>query len=210
MTDIIARIEHLRIIPVISLDHPEDIIPLCTALQDGGLECAEITFRTAAAPHAIRLVKEDFPRFMLGAGTITSIAELDACREAGAQFAVAPGLNPAVVRNARENEFPFFPGVCTPSEIETALDLGCSILKFFPAEALGGVRFLKALYGPYKHRGVRFIPTGGINSLNYKEYLSCPGVLAVGGSWLVDKTLIREKNWQKITDLTREAVSNAG
>jgi len=203
---IVERIEKSRIVPVIALENARDAIPLCEALKEGGLEVAEITFRTAAAREAIRAVAKEFPGFALGAGTVTTLEELEAAVEAGAQFAVAPGLNPRIVQRAQQRGLPFFPGVCTPSDIEAALECGCRILKFFPAEAMGGVRTLKALYAPYSHRGVRFIPTGGVTAENLREYLSAPGVLAVGGSWLVDKTLIKAADWLKIAQLAREAV----
>ncbi len=207
---LIERLEKARIIPFVVLDNAEDIIPICKALQDGGLKVAEITFRTEAAEEAIRRVRRDFPDFIVGAGTITTIEEVERCKTAGAQFAVAPGTNPAIVERAQKLGLPFFPGVCTPTEIERALTQGCNVLKFFPAAAIGGTKMLKAMYAPYRHRGVRFIPTGGINQDNLAEYLACPGVLAVGGSWLVDRSLIKKKSWHEITDLTRKAVETAG
>jgi len=203
---IIERIEKARIIPIVSLDKAEDAIPLCSALNAGGLQVVEITFRTAAASEALRIVKKEFPGFLLGSGTITTLKELEGCVSAGAEFAVAPGLNPAIVKKAQEMGFPFFPGVCTPTEVDAALDLGCAILKFFPSEIMGGVKMLSAIYAPFKHRGVRFIPTGGINAKNLKDYLSLPCVLAIGGSWLVEKSLIQDKAWDTITELTIEAM----
>ena len=139
-----------------------------------------------------------FPEFMLGAGTVTTFEEVEAAKEAGAQFAVAPGCNPKIVKRARELDLPFFPGVCTASDIESALDCGCETLKFFPAEAAGGTKMIKALYAPYKHRGIRFIPTGGVTADNLTDYLSQPGVLAIGGSWIVAKDLLGAKNWDKV------------
>ena len=203
------RIEQCRIIPVIALEHATDAVPLCRALQAGGLTVAEITFRTTAAPEALRTVAREFPEFILGAGTVTLLDEVEAAKDAGAQFAVAPGLNPTIVRRAQELDLPFFPGVCTPSEVEAALDLGCRILKFFPAGAMGGLKVIKALYGPYSHRGVRFIPTGGVNAANLAEYVAHPAVLAVGGSWIVAKDLLVAKDWDQVTALTREAVQIA-
>jgi len=205
--NIIERIEKARIIPIVTIDKAEDAVPLCNALNAGGLEVVEITFRTAAAAEALRIVKKEFPGFLLGSGTITTFKELEGCVSAGAEFAVAPGLNPAIVKKAQEMGFPFFPGVCTPTEVDAALDLGCTILKFFPSEIMGGTKMLTAIYAPFKHRGVRFIPTGGINAKNLRDYLSLPCVLAIGGSWLVEKSLIQEKKWNRITELTREAVN---
>lgn len=204
--NIIENLEKARIIPVIILENPDDTIPLCEALQQGGITVGEITFRTAAAAQALTIARERMPEFIFGAGTITTERDLTECIKAGAHFAVAPGCNPRIVRSSQERNLPFFPGVCTPTDIELALELGCSVLKFFPADAIGGTRMLKAIYAPYGHRGIRFIPTGGISEANLKEYLSLPGVLAIGGSWLVEKTLIKEKNWKRITQLTKDAL----
>jgi len=205
--NITDEIKEAKIIPIIVLEDAEDITPVCEALRAGGLSIAEITFRTPCAREALSLARTNFPDFILGAGTVTKLDELGSCVDAGAQFAVSPGLNPSIVNSAREIEFPFFPGVCTPTEVEKALGLGCEVLKFFPAQALGGVKILKAVYGPYKHRGIQFIPTGGINAENLESYISLPGVLAVGGSWLTPKNLIKEKAWHKITELTRQSLS---
>lgn len=203
------RIEKGRIIPVIALEVADDVVPLCEALREGGLEVAEITFRTAAAPEAVRIAAREFPEFALGAGTVTTLDEVDKAADAGAQFAVAPGLNPKVVTRAQERGLPFFPGVCTPSDIEAALELGCTTLKFFPAGAMGGVKTLKALAAPYAHRGVNFIPTGGVTAENMTDYLSVPAVAAIGGSWLVAKPLLKAKAWAEVARLTREAVDTA-
>ncbi len=203
------KIEASRVIPIIALENVEDAVPLCKALKEGGLEVAEITFRTAGAREIIKTVAREFPEFVLGAGTVTTVEEADAAAHAGAQFAVSPGLNPKVVQRAREIKLPFFPGVCTPSDVEAALELECSLLKFFPAGAMGGLKTIEALYGPYAHRGVRFIPTGGVSAENMAEYLTHPAVAAVGGSWLVAKSLLAERNWAEVTRLTREAVEKA-
>jgi 2-dehydro-3-deoxyphosphogluconate aldolase/(4S)-4-hydroxy-2-oxoglutarate aldolase len=200
------RIERGGVIPVIALEDAADAVPLCKALKAGGLEVAEVTFRTKAAPEILRTVANEFPEFILGAGTVTLIEELEAAKEAGAQFAVAPGFNPKIVKRSQELGLPFFPGVCTPSEVEAALDTGCKTLKFFPAGDMGGIKTIKSLYGPYGHRGVRFVPTGGISAANLAEYLAHPGVLAVGGSWIVSKSLLNAKDWDQVTALTSEAV----
>lgn len=194
------------LIPVIALKQAEQAAPLCEALARGGLPCAEITFRTEAGREAIRIVAREYPDFLLGAGTVTRIEEVEAAKEAGAQFAVAPGLNPRIVKRAQELGLPFFPGVCTPSEVEQALELGCGTLKYFPAESIGGLPLLKALYGPYKHRGLRFVPTGGIGPKNVAEYTAHPAVLAVGGSWIVSPELIDGGQWERISELTRNAL----
>lgn len=205
---ILEKIQKGRLVPVIALDDAADAAPLCQALSDGGLEVAEITFRTAAAPEAIKIVAEQFPDFALGAGTVTTPEELQRAIEAGAKFAVAPGCNPKILKLAEEARLPFYPGVATPSDIEAALECGCQTLKFFPAGPMGGPSMIKALYAPYGHRGIKFIPTGGISSSNIKEYLATPGVIACGGSWIVAKPLLKEKNWAKVTELTKEALAS--
>lgn len=209
MVPIQERIQAARIIPVIALDDAADAIPLCQALRQGGLEVAEITFRTAAAAEAIRIVAREFPEFTLGAGTVTQPEEVNAARAAGAGFAVAPGCNPRIVRQAQEAGLPFFPGVCTPSDIEQALELGCTLLKFFPADAMGGLKTVKALHAPYAHRGVRFIPTGGVTADNMVEYLKSPAVAAVGGTWLATRDLVAKREWAQITERTCLAVERA-
>lgn len=204
------RIERGRIVPVIAIEEARDIVPLCKALREGGLTVAEITFRTAAAREAIRIAAAEFPNFALGAGTVTTIDELEAAQGSGAEFAVAPGCNPDIANHAFETGLPFYPGVCTPSDIERAVACGCRTLKFFPAEAAGGVKLLKAMSGPYKHKGLRYIPTGGIKASNAAEYLALGNVLAVGGSWIVDKKLLTDRRWDEVTRLTREALESLG
>jgi 2-dehydro-3-deoxyphosphogluconate aldolase/(4S)-4-hydroxy-2-oxoglutarate aldolase len=206
---ILERIQKERIVPVIAIERVEDAVPLCQALKAGGLTVAEITFRTKAARDAIKTVAREFPEFTLGAGTVTTLAELEAAMAAGAGFAVAPGFNPRIVRSAQELGLPFFPGIATPSDIEGALELGCEVLKFFPAGALGGIPYLKALQAPYNHRGVRFIPTGGVELDNMNDYLALPGVVAIGGSWIVKKDWLQAANWKMVTDATRQAVEKA-
>lgn len=209
MTSISDQIKAARIVPVIALEDADKAVPLCKALAAGGLEVAEITYRTTAAAEAIRVVAKEFPSFALGAGTVTLHSELESAIDAGARFAVAPGCNPEIVKAAQAAGLPFFPGVCTPSDIELALSCNCQTLKFFPAGAMGGVSTLKALYAPYKHRGIHFVPTGGIKAANMLEYLQTPGVIAIGGSWIVANDLIAANDWETITALTTEAVQAA-
>jgi 2-dehydro-3-deoxyphosphogluconate aldolase/(4S)-4-hydroxy-2-oxoglutarate aldolase len=178
-------------------------------LKAGGLNVVEITFRTAAAQEAIRTAVSEFSDFTVGAGTVTSLEEVDAVQEAGAGFAVSPGLSQAIVRRAHEVGLTFFPGVCTPTDIHMALDSGCKVMKYFPAAAMNGIRTLKAVCGPFLHLGIRFIPTGGINAENMTEYLSHPAVLAVGGSWIVAPSIIADRDWQRISELARQAVEKA-
>lgn len=205
----IERISAKRIVPVVVLDSAEDAEPLAEALLAGGLDVMEITFRTAAAAESIRRIAARFPEILLGAGTLLEKDQVLRARDSGAVFGLAPGLNPEIVTTAADCGLAFSPGVMTPGEIEQALSLGCKLLKFFPAEAAGGVAMLKALAGPYAHTGVRFIPTGGVSSENLASYLKLPVVAAIGGSWMVDKSLVSQGRWQEITRLTREALDAA-
>lgn len=205
----IDRITRTRVVPVVVLQNADDAVPLAEALLGAGLEVMEITFRTAAAAESISRIAAAFPEILIGAGTILSPDQALQARDAGAIFALAPGLNPEVVAAAQDAGLAFSPGVMTPSEIERALGLGCQLLKFFPAGAAGGVSMLKALAGPYAHTGVRFVPTGGVSAGNMRDYLDLPVVAAIGGSWMVDPQRIAAKDWHAITRLTREALALA-
>ena len=205
----IERLTRARVVPVVVLNRAEDACPLAEALLEGGLDVMEVTFRTDAAEESIRRISAAFPEMLLGAGTVLAPAQAHRARDAGAAFALAPGLNPAVVEAARGAGLAFAPGVMTPGEIERALDLGCGLLKFFPAGAAGGVAMLKALAGPYAHTGVRFIPTGGVSADNMCDYLALPVVAAIGGSWMVEPRLIEAGDWQTITERTRHALALA-
>lgn len=201
--DIFDRLAEIGIVPVVALDNAEDAIPLGEALQKGGLTCAEITFRTAAAEEAIRLMTKAFPDMMIGAGTVLTTEQVDRAVAAGAQFIVAPGCNPRIVRYCVERNIPMAPGVATASEIEQALECGVKKMKFFPAEANGGLPMIKALAAPYV--GVTFMPTGGLNKDNVKEYLSYDRIFACGGTWMVKKNLISEGRFGEIEQLAKEA-----
>jgi 2-dehydro-3-deoxyphosphogluconate aldolase/(4S)-4-hydroxy-2-oxoglutarate aldolase len=196
--ELIERIKDLGVIPVIAIESPALALPLADALIDGGLPAAEITFRTKAAGEVIKKLKEERSQLLLGAGTILSIDNLIQAKEYGAAFGVAPGLNPEIVKKAREIGFPFFPGVMTPSEIDMGLSLGIRFLKFFPSEASGGLKMLKAVSAPFSHLGVKFIPTGGINMDNLTDYLEDKSVLAVGGTWIASKEMISTQKWDAI------------
>ena len=207
----IERIEKSGIVPVVVLDREEDAVPLAEALLAGGLDVMEITFRTAAAEGALKRIASAFPEILLGAGTLLDADQVKRARAAGAVFGLAPGLNPSTVAAAAAAEgLAFSPGVMTPGEVEQALALGCKLLKFFPAEAAGGTAMLKSLAGPYAHTGVRFIPTGGIGPKNLQDYLKLPIVAAIGGSWMVEKSLVAEGRWSEITALTKAALAAAG
>ncbi|MBR4676015.1 MAG: bifunctional 4-hydroxy-2-oxoglutarate aldolase/2-dehydro-3-deoxy-phosphogluconate aldolase [Victivallales bacterium] len=203
-------LEKLRkhgVVPVIAVDTPEDGLKLCEALLKGGLPVAEITFRTAAAAETIKAASTHFPELILGAGTVLTTDQLKQAVDAGAKFAVAPGCNPRIIEAAQKAGLFFAPGICTPSDIERALELGCKLLKFFPAEASGGVKMLKALIGPYGHTGVQFCPTGGVTTQNLADYLALPQVAFAGGTWIAAKDAIKAKDWAKIEQIAREAVA---
>jgi len=204
MLPIIQTLGKLALVPVVKIEYAKDAIKLGKALLDGGLPCAEITFRTEAAEKAIRLIAETLPEIILGAGTVLTTDQAENAIGVGAQFVVAPGFNPKVVDTCLKHNVPIIPGVATPTEIEMALDKGLNILKFFPAQPMGGIEMLKAIAGPYS--GVKFIPTGGLNAQNIADYLKLPMVFACGGSWFVAAKLISTGNFSEITRLTREAV----
>ncbi len=194
------------VVPVIAIDTVEAALPLADALIAGGLPIAEITFRTAAAPDVIRLLSKERPELIVGAGTVLTTANLEAAKECGAQFAVAPGLNPVTVANAREIGMPFLPGVATPTDIEHALGMGCSLLKFFPSEALGGMGMIKALAAPYAHAGVKFVPTGGVSAANLEAYLKTAAVAAVGGTWIATREDLANKDFGAVVERCKAAV----
>lgn len=194
------------VVPVIAIEDDAAALPLADALLSGGLPVVEITFRTASATSVIRQIAKERPQLLVGAGTVLTPANLEAAHASGAAFAVAPGLNPQIVRQAAELGLPFIPGVATPSEIEQALALGCRLLKFFPAEALGGIPMLEALSAPYKHTGVRFMPTGGVTPATLPAYLACENVSAVGGTWLARKEDIAANHWGEVTRKCKAAV----
>lgn len=204
MSTINEQLQSLKVIPVIALDNAEDIIPLGKVLSDNGLPAAEITFRSDAAVEAIRLLKQSQPHMLIGAGTILNGEQALAAKEAGASFVVSPGFNPNTVKACQDIGIDIVPGVNNPSTVEAALEMGLTTLKFFPAEASGGLNMVKSLVGPYGD--IRLMPTGGITASNIKDYLAIPQVLACGGTWMVDKKLIENKDWDTIARLTREIV----
>jgi len=205
MPSIKQQLQALKVIPVIAIDKAEDIIPLGKVLAENGLPAAEITFRSNAAVEAIRLLRETQPDMLIGAGTVLNREQAIAAKEAGATFIVSPGFNPNTVKACQEIGIDIVPGVNNPSTIEAALEMGLTTLKFFPAQASGGVNMVKALLAPYTD--VSLMPTGGVNKNNIKEYLAIPRVLACGGTWMVDKKLIEAGNWDELARLTREAVA---
>ncbi|MFA4944472.1 MAG: bifunctional 4-hydroxy-2-oxoglutarate aldolase/2-dehydro-3-deoxy-phosphogluconate aldolase [Lentisphaeria bacterium] len=204
--DIKAELKKLRVVPVIKLDDAAHAAPLAAALKDGGLPCMEITFRTAAAPEAIKRAAA-VPGLLVGAGTVLTAAQVRQALDCGARFIVSPGFSPKVVEACLAAKVPVFPGVCTPTEIQMALDYGLEVLKFFPAENYGGVKTLKALGAVYG--GVQFVPTGGIEPHNLLDYLRIPQVLACGGSWLVKAELVNAGKFAEIAKLAGAAVALA-
>lgn len=199
------RVRQIGIIPVVSIPKPEHALPLAESLMEGGLPCAEITFRTAAAAESIEQISKHFPDLFLGAGTVLTTEQAQRAMDCGAQFIVSPGTNPTTVKYCLSKGATIFPGVCTPSEIEMALEQGVDVLKFFPAEPMGGVKFLKAVCAPY--RQVKFIPTGGIDTKNIGDYLALSQVLACGGSWMVKPELLEAGNFADVKRLSAEAVA---
>jgi 2-dehydro-3-deoxyphosphogluconate aldolase / (4S)-4-hydroxy-2-oxoglutarate aldolase len=198
-----------RIVPVAVVDDPNDAVPLARALAMGGLPVLELTLRTGAALEGIANICRDCPEVLVGAGTILNPAQVQDVKKAGAKFGLSPGLNPAVVKEAAARGLFFMPGVMTPSEVEAAWMLGCGLLKYFPAGPAGGIEMLRALKGPFDHLGVEFIPLGGVNAGNMGGYLGLSCVPAVGGSWICERSLVREKRWAEITALAAAAVELA-
>jgi len=205
MNEMLLKIQKMGIVPVVKLDNAEDALPLAKALYDGGLPCAEITFRTAAAEEAIRIMRNAYPDMLIGAGTVLTCEQVDKAVNAGATFIVSPGLNPKVVKYCVDKNIPIVPGCSSPTDIEAALEFGLEVVKFFPAEAAGGLPMIKAMAAPYVN--MKFMPTGGINAKNLLSYLDFNKVIACGGSWMVSDELIKSKDFAKITALTKEAVN---
>ena len=204
MNPILEKINKLGIVPVVVLQNVNDAVPVARALCAGGLPVAEVTFRTDAAEESIRIMKEKFPQMLVGAGTVLTTEQVYRAVAAGAEFIVSPGFNPRVVKHCMEKGVLMTPGCNNPSAIEGAMELGLDVVKFFPAEASGGLKAIKAMAAPYGN--LKFMPTGGINEKNISEYLSFPKIIACGGSWMVSSDLIKNKEYDKIEELTREAV----
>ena len=199
-TQLEERFEKIGIVPVVVLDDAKDALPLAKALCNGGLPCAEITFRTAAAADSIRAITKEYPDMLVGAGTILTIKQVQ-----DASFIVCPGFDPEIVDYCLSRDIPVIPGCITPSEVSQAVKRGLSTVKFFPAEAAGGLPVIQAMAAPFSQ--IRFMPTGGINADNAGDYLASPKVLCCGGSWMVKKNLIQEKDFDKIEQLVREAAA---
>ncbi len=198
------KLEEYGVVPVVVLKDTKDAIPLADALIEGGLSCAEVTFRTDAAEESIRLMSEKYPEMLVGAGTVLTTEQVDRAVNAGAKFIVSPGFDAEIVDYCLNKNIPVFPGCITPSEVAQAVKRGLKVIKFFPAEQAGGVAMIKAMGAPYGM--VKFMPTGGISAKNLSEYLSCSNIVCCGGSWMVKGDLITEGKFDEITALTKEAV----
>ena len=198
------KIKSFGVIPVVVLENAEDAKPLAEALVKGGLPVAEVTFRTAAAKESIRVMSENYPEMLVGAGTVLSVSQVDEAVEAGAKFIVTPGFDEEVVDYCLSKDIPVFPGVITPTEVTMAVKKGLKVVKFFPASQFGGLKTIKALSAPFGM--VKFMPTGGIDASNLSEYLSSDKIVACGGSWMVKGDLVKAKEFDKIEALTKEAV----
>lgn len=195
------------VVPVVVLNDKEDAIPLAEALIKGGLPCAEVTFRTDAAEDSIRLMCEKYPEMLVGAGTVLTTDQVDRAVAAGAKFIVSPGFDPEIVEYCLSKNIPVLPGCISPSEVAQAVKRGLKVVKFFPAEQAGGVAMIKAMAAPYTM--VKFMPTGGISTKNLKDYLTCDKIICCGGSWMVKGDMIKNKEFDKIEQMTREAVELA-
>lgn len=202
---ITTQLQQLKVVPVIALDHAEAIFPLADILSQNGLPVAEITFRSPAAEKAISLLRQQRPDFLIAAGTVLTAEQVFQAKNAGADVVVTPGFNPKIVQLCQDLGLPIIPGANNPMAIEAALELGIETVKFFPAEASGGVKMIKALLGPYAQ--LKMMPTGGIGLQNIQDYLAIPNIVACGGSWFVEKTLINAKNWSEINRLTQEVAT---
>jgi 2-dehydro-3-deoxyphosphogluconate aldolase/(4S)-4-hydroxy-2-oxoglutarate aldolase len=200
-----AHLYNTGVIAVLMIDEVADAVPLARALLAGGVDGIELTLRTAVAMQALRSIRAELPEMMVGVGTILSPQQVREVKEAGASFGVSPGMNPRVVSEAVRLGLPFAPGVCTPTDIELAVEQGCRLLKFFPSEPSGGLPYLRTIAAPFAHLGVKYIPLGGVNAENAERYLREPSVQALGGSWLAPRELIARKNWEAITANAREA-----
>ena len=203
MNDTLKQIGSTGIVPVVVLNKADDAEPLAQALVKGGLPCAEVTFRTDAAEESIRRIAKKFPEMFVGAGTVLTTEQADRAVGAGAKFIVSPGLNPKVVEHCLKKGYPITPGIMTPTELEMALGFGLDVVKFFPAENAGGLKMIKAMSAPYTM--MKFMPTGGINATNVRDYLACNKILACGGSWMVKGELVTAGNFAEIERLTKEA-----
>ena len=205
--DMVEMLSRAGVVPVVVLEREEQAVPLARALAAGGLPVVEVTFRTAAAAGAIAAIRREVPEVTVGAGTLLTVDQVRAAVKAGAAFGVAPGFDPAIVEEAKSRLLPFCPGIATASELSQALTAGCSIVKFFPAEAAGGVKMIKNLMGAFRSTGVRVMPTGGVNASNLADYLAVPEVACCGGTWIAPKDALAAGDYATIERLAAEAAA---
>ena len=203
--ELLIQVEKHKIVPVVKLDYTKDAQPLCDALCAGGLPVAEITFRTDAAEESIRIATQKYPEMLVGAGTVTNTEQAERAADAGAKFLVSPGFSRKVTEWALDHKMPIFPGTCTPTEVMAAMEYDLPVVKFFPAVQYGGLATIKSLAAPFP--SMRFMPTGGINAGNIRDYLAFNKIIACGGSWMVKDSFVKEGNFEKICELTAEAVA---
>ncbi len=206
-SEVANRMEQAGVVAVLVIDRKEDAVPLAQALMAGGVTGMELTLRTPAALDSLRAIRDEVPEMLAGIGTILTTEQVDQVVDAGAAFGVAPGTNPRIIKHAQDRGLPFGPGIATPSDIEQALELGCRLLKYFPAETLGGLKHLGNMSAPYNHLGLRYIPLGGIKTSNMATYLQSPLIHAIGGSWLAPRDVIAARDWDTITRTAREATT---
>lgn len=209
--ELLIQLSNSMVVAGFSIDKVQDAIPIAKALLLGGIDSIELTLRTDCAIEAVERIADAVPEIILGVGTILTPEQAVQVKEAGAHFGVSPGMNPDVIRKAEEIDLPFAPGIATPSELEVAVALGCRFVKFFPAEASGGLNYLKSISAPYKHLGIQYFPLGGLNAENMNHYLDLDNVIAIGGSWIVDSSFVEAKDWVGLTKqaaIVRNAVKN--
>ncbi|MGJ8642103.1 MAG: bifunctional 4-hydroxy-2-oxoglutarate aldolase/2-dehydro-3-deoxy-phosphogluconate aldolase [Luteolibacter sp.] len=202
-TEILERLGKSGVVAGFSVDKVEHAVPLAKALIAGGIDVIELTLRTPAGMEGVKAICAEVPEMLVGVGTILTPDTVREVKAAGADFGVAPGMNPKVVQAAIDAGFPFAPGIATPSDIEAAVELGCRFLKIFPAEGLGGLPYIRNMSTPYNHLGIQYFPLGGLNALNMLEYLKEPNILTIGGSWIVQKELVEKGDWAGITARAR-------
>ena len=205
--DMVETLGKAGVIPVIVIEKEEQAVPLAKALVKGGLPVLEVTFRTKAAAAAIAAIRKEVPEAIVGAGTVLTVEMLKAAKQAGAVFGVAPGFDPAIIAEAKAQDFPFCPGIATASELSQALTAGCKMVKFFPAEQAGGVKMIKNLLGAFRFTGVKFMPTGGVNLSNVGDYLAVPEIVCCGGTWIVPKDALAAGDYATIEKLAAEAAA---
>lgn len=210
MDPVFERLRESRVVAVVMIEDEADAVPLARTLLAGGITAMELALRTDGALGSLGQIAAEVPEMMVGAGTILEEEQVSAAQDAGASFGVAPGTNVKILAAAQDAGFPFAPGIATPTDIESALGFGCRVLKFFPAEGMGGLEYLTSIAAPYRHLGLSYIPLGGVNERNLQSYTSSPDILAVGGSWLAPRSLLEAGDWGGIESLARRAVGLAG